>query len=160
MAEHDLIDDYLERLRDSVRGTPEQRDDVVAELRDHLLEATERLQEDGIDARDAQILALGRLGEVAEVARSYGLRRRSRPGARVLAAAAAVVALAALGAGALMAAAPFGRDPGLAHRLGIEPKDLQEPSEVEINGVPLPRTVRADDPRFRAIAERMAILDG
>ena len=61
---------------------------------------------------------------------------------------------------ASIAAAPFGHNPELARRLGIEPKALQEPSRVEINGVPLPRAIPADDPQFQAIAERIAILDG
>ncbi len=79
MGDHDLIDDYLGRLAEMLPGAAEERADVHAELRDHLLETTERLQEQGLDARDAQLVALGRLGEVADVARSYGARSSIRP---------------------------------------------------------------------------------
>ncbi len=78
----------------------------------------------------------------------------------MVAAAVAASALTVLVAGALLAAMPLGNDPELARRLGFEPTERQEPSGVELRGVPLPKGVRVDDDRFRAIAVRMAILDG
>lgn len=158
MAEHDLIDDYLELLSRRIRLAPNERADVVAELRDHLLETAERLEAQGLDGRDAQLLAVGRLGDSDVLAGLYG--RKRRVGRRAVAAALAAAALTVLGAGAVLAAAPLGNDHDLARELGFEPSDVQEPSRVEIRGVPLPQGVSADDVQFRVIGERMLILDG
>jgi hypothetical protein len=156
MSEHRPIDDYLNRLRAWLRGR--DREDAIAELRDHLLESVEGLREQGLDTHDAELLALARLGEVEGLARSYGARRWTRRRLGAAAAAACALAIAALtGAAALH---PVGNDGDLARRLGIEPRGLQEPSRIEINGVPLPRDVSPTDQEMVWLRWRLDVLDG
>jgi hypothetical protein len=68
MAEHDLIDGYLEELRRRLHWR-DDADELVAEMEDHLRTATEDLVRDGLDRADAERAVLGRFGEPVRVAR-------------------------------------------------------------------------------------------
>ena len=69
MADYALIDGYLDSLRVSVRWRRDV-DDVVAEMRDHLYSAVERLDGRGTDVHLAQRQTLDRFGDPSLVARS------------------------------------------------------------------------------------------
>ena len=86
MADHHVIEEYLERLGLEVAGRPDA-DDVVAEVRDHLYTAVADRVEAGDRERDAERFALERFGDPALVARSLhragdGPRSRRRTAAR------------------------------------------------------------------------------
>ncbi|HMQ39306.1 MAG TPA: hypothetical protein PKA07_17230 [Micropruina sp.] len=78
----DPIDDYCATIRADLAGLP-GADDVVAELEDHLREATERLSGEDADQTAATELAIERLGEPELVARGirteHGWPRGSDP---------------------------------------------------------------------------------
>ena len=78
----DPIDDYCATIRADLAGLP-GADDVVAELEDHLREATERLSGEDADQTAATELAIERLGEPELVARgirtAHGWPRGSDP---------------------------------------------------------------------------------
>jgi hypothetical protein len=70
MARHELIDDYLIQLADhmSWRG---DRDDISAEVGDHLHSAVERCEAAGLDPTEAQRETLARFGDPDLVAKSF-----------------------------------------------------------------------------------------
>ncbi|GAA3640121.1 HAAS signaling domain-containing protein [Microlunatus ginsengisoli] len=73
MAEHLVtsaqpLDDYLAALRRRLGGRPD-RDDLVAEIEDHLRESVERGCEHGLDRVQAEFQAIDRLGEARALAR-------------------------------------------------------------------------------------------
>jgi hypothetical protein len=156
MSDDRPIEHYLDRLERLLPGR--DREELIAELRDHLLESAARLREQGLAAHDAELLAIARLGDAETLARFHGARPWARPWlGRVAAATAAAIVVTALGAAALH---PLGNDHGLAGRLGLQPHGANEPSGVEVGGVPLPRGVSPADVEARRLRARMAVLDG
>jgi lysylphosphatidylglycerol synthetase-like protein (DUF2156 family) len=67
MAGHGLIEPYLAALEGALHARPD-RDDLAAELRDHLEEAVERLQASGYDTDVAERAALARFGDAESTA--------------------------------------------------------------------------------------------
>lgn len=76
--DHHLIEEYLAGLRTSV-GTRPDADDVVAELRDHLLASAEGHERAGASVDEAQRRAIADLGDADEVAESFARNRRGVP---------------------------------------------------------------------------------
>ena len=106
MAEPGLIDAYLAELRDSLRRLPDA-DDIVDEVRDHLLEATSRLGE-----REA----LARFGSASLVARVFV--KEAKKGAAVSTTLTRRAGLAALATPMLLALGAWGNqsiNAGAAH---------------------------------------------
>ncbi len=62
MADYALIDGYLESMRSSIRWRRDL-DDVIAEMEDHLISATERFEERGSDRVNAQQRTLDEFGD-------------------------------------------------------------------------------------------------
>ena len=72
MAEADLIDAYLVELHRCLGRRGDAADDV-AEAADHVWEAAERLEREGLDHNEAQRLALERFGDPIVVARALSI---------------------------------------------------------------------------------------
>jgi hypothetical protein len=70
VAEYALIDGYLETLRMRL-GRRRDLDDVVAEAKDHLYSALERLEADGVEPQLAQRRVLEQFGEPDATARAH-----------------------------------------------------------------------------------------
>ena len=62
MADYALIDGYLDSMRSSIRWRRDL-DDVIAEIEDHLISATERFEEHGSDRVRAQQRTLDEFGD-------------------------------------------------------------------------------------------------
>ncbi len=62
MADYALIDGYLESMRSSIRWRRDL-DDVIAEIEDHLISATERFEARGSDCVNAQQRTLDEFGD-------------------------------------------------------------------------------------------------
>ena len=62
MANYALIDGYLESMRSSIRWRRDL-DDVIAEIDDHLISATERIEARGANRLDAQRRTLDQFGD-------------------------------------------------------------------------------------------------
>ena len=62
MANYALIDGYLESMRSSIRWRRDL-DDVIAEIEDHLISATERIEARGANRLDAQRRTLDQFGD-------------------------------------------------------------------------------------------------
>lgn len=77
-GDHRLIEEYLAGLRRSVAGRADA-DDLVAELRDHLLASSEHHQRAGAPTAEADRLAVTDLGEADAVAASLRRGERGRP---------------------------------------------------------------------------------
>lgn len=75
MASYDLIDQYLDALRATLVWRADV-DDLVEEVQDHLIEATDRAVASGQDAHAAQRSSLDRFGDPAVVARAFATTRR------------------------------------------------------------------------------------
>ncbi len=70
MADDDLIEVYLARLRASLRWHPAATD-LLDEAADHLYEVADHLARDGLDEEAAQARALKRFGDASVVARAF-----------------------------------------------------------------------------------------
>lgn len=75
---HPLIEQYLAGLQRSLAARPDSQE-VVAELRDHLLAATERHERDGKTPVEAERAAIRDVGEPELVARAFVENRRGVP---------------------------------------------------------------------------------
>lgn len=75
MAEHDLIDVYLDELRRHLRRRRDV-DDVLAEVEDHLREVVTGHVGSGMDPRTAERHALGQFGSAELVSRAFAATMR------------------------------------------------------------------------------------
>jgi hypothetical protein len=65
------VDEYLAALRKSLTGPRRRKADLLAEARDHLTDATEAFEADGLDRYDAEREAVADFGDLAEVVPGY-----------------------------------------------------------------------------------------
>jgi hypothetical protein len=65
------IDDYLAGLSKQLRGPRRRKADLLAEARDHLIDAAEAFEADGLDRYDAEKHAVADFGTLEEVAPGY-----------------------------------------------------------------------------------------
>jgi hypothetical protein len=65
------VDEYLAALRKSLTGPRRRRADLLAEARDHLTDATEAFEADGLGRYDAEREAVADFGDLAEVVPGY-----------------------------------------------------------------------------------------
>lgn len=65
------IDDYLAALSNELRGPRRRKADLLAEARDHLTDAAEAFEADGMDRQDAEKHAVADFGTLEEVAPGY-----------------------------------------------------------------------------------------
>ncbi|MEV5960665.1 permease prefix domain 1-containing protein [Kribbella sp. NPDC051952] len=65
------VDEYLTALSKSLGGPRRRRADLLTEARDHLTDATEAFEADGLDHEDAEREAVADFGELAEVVPGY-----------------------------------------------------------------------------------------
>lgn len=100
----DLIDEYLARLRASLRTAPERTAEILAEAEDHLRESAAAGETLGLSEREAQETAIAAFGPVKAVVRAH-----RRPACAIAAEAgmgvwkiAAVYLLTVAGVGALL----------------------------------------------------------
>jgi len=70
----DLIASYLGELRAELVTSKRRKDRIVAEVSDHLLDSTARLEADGLAPEVAQREAIGRFGHPIVVARKFSGR--------------------------------------------------------------------------------------
>jgi hypothetical protein len=77
MAQAQLIDRYLVTLQRSLGKAPDA-DDILAEVEDHLREATAAYRRDGLDAHDAETRTLQTFGSPKLVARAFADARKKK----------------------------------------------------------------------------------
>jgi hypothetical protein len=65
------VDDYLNGLRRALPGPRRRKADLLAEARDHLVDATEAFEADGLDRVSAEREAVADFGELDEVVPGY-----------------------------------------------------------------------------------------
>ncbi|MFG1819105.1 permease prefix domain 1-containing protein [Kribbella sp. NPDC049174] len=65
------VDDYLTGLSRALPGPRRRKADLLAEARDHLVDATEAFEADGLDRDNAEREAVADFGELDEVAPGY-----------------------------------------------------------------------------------------
>jgi hypothetical protein len=65
------VDEYLAAMSRSLGGPRRRRADLLAEARDHLTDATEAFEADGLDRYAAEQAAIADFGELAEVVPGY-----------------------------------------------------------------------------------------
>ena len=65
------VDEYLTALNKALGGPRRRRADLLAEARDHLTDATEAFEADGLDRYDAETEAVADFGELADVVPGY-----------------------------------------------------------------------------------------
>jgi hypothetical protein len=65
------VDDYLAALSRELRGPRRRKADLLAEARDHLTDATEAFEADGLDRYDAEHQAVADFGELTDVVPGY-----------------------------------------------------------------------------------------
>jgi hypothetical protein len=65
------VDEYLTALNRSLGGPRRRRADLLAEARDHLTDATEALEAEGLGRYDAERVAVADFGELADVVPGY-----------------------------------------------------------------------------------------
>ena len=65
------VDEYLTALNKALGGPRRRRADLLAEARDHLTDATEAFEADGLERYDAEREAVADFGELAEVVPGY-----------------------------------------------------------------------------------------
>jgi hypothetical protein len=65
------VDEYLAALRKSLTGPRRRKADLLAEARDHLTDATEAFEADGLARYDAEREAVADFGDLAEVVPGY-----------------------------------------------------------------------------------------
>jgi hypothetical protein len=65
------VDEYLAALSKSLTGPRRRKADLLAEARDHLTDATEAFEADGLDREQAEREAVADFGELSEVAPGY-----------------------------------------------------------------------------------------
>jgi hypothetical protein len=65
------VDDYLTGLSRALPGPRRRKADLLAEARDHLVDATEAFEADGLDRDSAEREAVADFGELAEIAPGY-----------------------------------------------------------------------------------------
>ncbi len=70
MAQRDVIDAYVARLRASLRWRPDA-DDLADEAADHLRETAARLVHEGLDPDEAAARAVARFGDTTDVVRAF-----------------------------------------------------------------------------------------
>ncbi|MFL6125103.1 permease prefix domain 1-containing protein [Actinophytocola sp.] len=66
-----MIDAYLTALGNALRGPRRAKANLLAEARDHLLEATEAYQENGLDRPTAEAAAVADFGDLADIIPPY-----------------------------------------------------------------------------------------
>ena len=66
-----MIDAYLTELRTALRGPRRAKSDLLAEARDHLTDATEHYESDGLGRTAAERAATADFGELAEIVPAY-----------------------------------------------------------------------------------------
>lgn len=100
------VQSFLVELRERLRADPAVRDRILSETEDHLAEAIERLEKQGVPAADAVRQAIARYGSPAQIADAYAAEpARQQEGDRrfmvtrwkAFAAVAALVALVIVG---------------------------------------------------------------
>lgn len=147
-----------------MHGDDTSKDETVDELRDHLLETAASLEARGVESADAELVAVARLGDAAELAGGLSRERRRGVARRAWRAGSLAALIAAAAFAAAVIIHPVGNDRGLAQRLerletsATHPRGTQEPSGQEVAGVPVPQGVDADA-FAQELAARMAILD-
>lgn len=65
------VDEYLAALSKSLAGPRRRKADLLAEARDHLTDATEAFEADGLDREQAEREAVADFGELSEVVPGY-----------------------------------------------------------------------------------------
>ncbi|MEU4196646.1 permease prefix domain 1-containing protein [Kribbella sp. NPDC026611] len=65
------VDVYLAALRKALRGPHRRKADLLAEARDHLTDATEALEAEGLSRYDAELEAVADFGELDDVVPGY-----------------------------------------------------------------------------------------
>jgi hypothetical protein len=65
------VDEYLLGLRKALPGPRRKKADLLAEARDHLIDATEVLEADGFDRTAAERAAVADFGELSDVVPAY-----------------------------------------------------------------------------------------
>ncbi|GAA0575113.1 permease prefix domain 1-containing protein [Kribbella sandramycini] len=65
------VDEYLHGLRKALPGPRRKKADLLAEARDHLIDATEAFEADGLDRDDAERAAVADFGDLSDVAPAY-----------------------------------------------------------------------------------------
>lgn len=65
------VDEYLAALSKSLSGPRRRKADLLAEARDHLTDATEAFEADGLDHESAEREAVADFGDLAEVVPGY-----------------------------------------------------------------------------------------
>ncbi|HET6987600.1 MAG TPA: permease prefix domain 1-containing protein [Kribbella sp.] len=65
------VDEYLAALSSSLAGPRRRKADLLAEARDHLTDATEAFEADGLDREQAEREAVADFGELSEVVPGY-----------------------------------------------------------------------------------------
>lgn len=71
VAEVDVVETYVASLAGALRGPRRAKGDLLREARDHLIDATEALQGQGLEPRAAQRRAVSEFGAVEDVAPGY-----------------------------------------------------------------------------------------
>ena len=66
-----MIDAYLTELGTALRGPRRAKSDLLAEARDHLTDATEQYERDGLERPAAERAATADFGELAEIVPAY-----------------------------------------------------------------------------------------
>jgi len=65
------VDEYLAELHKALPGPRRKRADLLAEARDHLVDATEALEAEGLDRTAAERAAVADFGELSELVPAY-----------------------------------------------------------------------------------------
>lgn len=65
------IDTYLSELDNALRGPRRTRADMIAEARDHLVDATEGYERGGLPRTDAELAAVTDFGRIEEIAPAF-----------------------------------------------------------------------------------------
>jgi hypothetical protein len=66
-----VIDAYLTELGNALRGPRRAKSDLLAEARDHLTDATEQYERNGLERPTAERAAITEFGELAEIVPAY-----------------------------------------------------------------------------------------
>jgi hypothetical protein len=77
MPEFPTIRAYLDELAKTLGAAPQERERILAEAEDHLIEAAERLRAEGVARDEAERIAVARFGLPREVASKFAMERRS-----------------------------------------------------------------------------------
>lgn len=66
-----MIEQYLAHLRDALRVSSRRRDRILDDVRDHLIDAAEHLQRDGLETTVAEQRAIAAFGPAAHIAEQF-----------------------------------------------------------------------------------------